>query len=167
MKNYAATPIEVHPVRSEADLGHAAALFREYAAGLPFTLDFQDFEAEVGALPGRYAEPRGGIWLATVRVEGESTARLAGCAALRPLESDVGELKRMFVRDALRGLGAGRGLANAVIRGARERGYRLLRLDTVGRMTAANSLYRGLGFREIAPYCHNPLADALYFERLL
>jgi hypothetical protein len=46
------------------DLDTVRALFREYASGLEVDLDFQDFDAEVAALPGKYARPGGRLLLA-------------------------------------------------------------------------------------------------------
>ncbi|MEO7056300.1 MAG: GNAT family N-acetyltransferase, partial [Caldimonas sp.] len=56
-----------------------AGIFREYAASLDVDLCFQDFDAELAALPGEYAPPGGHLVLAFVAGE------LAGCGALRPL----------------------------------------------------------------------------------
>ncbi|HZD26195.1 MAG TPA: GNAT family N-acetyltransferase, partial [Alphaproteobacteria bacterium] len=53
----------------------------------------------------------------------------------------------------------------ALIAAARARGYARMRLDTVpGSHDAAIALYRRFGFREIAPYCHNPVPGALFME---
>src|SRR5919201_2098828 len=100
-------------------------LFREYAESLGFSLDFQDFERELAALPGAYAPPRGALLLA--RVDGEP----AGCVGLRPLGETTCEMKRLYVRRAYRGRGLGRQLAEAAIAAARERGFQNMRLDTV------------------------------------
>jgi len=129
-------------------------LFREYAASLPFALDFQDFEREVDELPGAYAPPRGALLL----------ARGAGCVGLRPIDDTTCELKRLYVRPSARGTGLGRRLTEAVIAEARRLGYARMRLDTVPGMDAAQSLYEQLGFREIAPYRSNPIPGARFLE---
>ena len=124
-------------------------------------LGFQDFDGELASLPGKYAPPDGYVLLVT------DGAETAGCAALRPLGEGVCELKRMYVRPAWRKRGVGRMLAEALITRARRIGYRRMRLDTVGRMAAAQALYRSLGFREIAPYYPSPLPGAMFMELML
>ena len=148
----AAVPVIVPA--SAGDIDDIRDLFREYAASLSVDLCFQNFSRELAELPGRY-DP---ILLA----RGEST--LAGCVALRPLDSEAGEMKRLYVRPAFRGIGLGRRLAQAIIQAARERRYRFLRLDTLPEMRDAIAMYRNLGFREIAPYYPNPVSGALFLE---
>ena len=145
-----------------SDLAAVRGLFAEYGASLGVDLDFQDFDAELDGLPGPYAPPRGALFLVTVRGEP------AGCAAVRALDGDqVAEMKRLYVRPDRRGLGLGTRLARAAITAARASGHSAMRLDTLPGMREAQSLYGRLGFRDIPPYWHNPIAGTRYLERSL
>lgn len=143
---------------SQDRLAELRALCEQYAASLDFKLDFQDFEDEMGTLPGDYRPPWGRLLLA-IR-QGEA----AGCVALRPLEDRICEMKRLFVRPACRRSGIGRELAQEAVDEARRIGYQRVRLDTAPHMKEAQALYRSLGFRSIAPYYHNPIPGAVYLE---
>jgi ribosomal protein S18 acetylase RimI-like enzyme len=145
-------------IERDTPLADVRRLFREYADSLDFTLDFQDFDDELAALPGDYAPPRGALFVA--RVDGD----LGGCVGLREFGEGACELKRLFVREAQRGSGLGRRLTDAAIETARELGYVRMRLDTTPSMQAAQALYRSLGFREIASYRPNPIHGATFFE---
>jgi putative acetyltransferase len=149
--------VEIGEARAE-DLDEARRLFEEYAASLGFDLGFQDFDRELRELPGEYVPPRGALLLARLG------ARTVGCVAVRPLAGDACEMKRLYVRPGQRGSGAGRALAEAAIRVARELGYARMRLDTVPSMEAARALYADLGFHEIAPYRHNPVPGTAFLE---
>jgi ribosomal protein S18 acetylase RimI-like enzyme len=131
-------------------------LFREYEASLPFDLSFQHFGREADSLPGRYAPPTGCLLLA--RWDGQ----VIGAVALRKLDDDVCEMKRLFVRPAFQGQGVGRALAQAIIEQARQIGYKRMWLDTA--MEPAKALYRALGFTEIPPYEEVPIEGAVFME---
>jgi putative acetyltransferase len=142
-----------------AQIAQAHELFLEYAQSLGFSLCFQNFDKELAGLPGDYAPPDGRLLLA--QFEGQ----LAGCIALHKLEDSICEMKRLYLRPQFRGKGLGRGLADHIIAEARHIGYQRMRLDTVEPvMKEAVAMYRRIGFREIAPYCANPIAGALYMD---
>ena len=160
-------PVDTPPIllitpTSASDLDATRDLFREYAGDLGVDLCFQAFDAELASLPGEYREPRGALLLALVGGE------LAGCCALRPLDTvdypNASEMKRLYVRRAFRGFGLGRQLAEAILDAARQRGYASVLLDTPDDMEAARALYDGLGFEDIPPYYHNPIAGAHYLK---
>jgi putative acetyltransferase len=140
-------------------LEQVRALFLEYASSLGFSLCFQGFDEELRALPGMYAPPRGTLLLDL------QDRRPAGCVGLHDWGDGAAEMKRLYVRPEFRGRGLARALTIAAIEEARAMGYRSVRLDTIAAtMQPAISLYRHLGFREIAPYRDNPIPGALYLE---
>src|SRR3954447_20249614 len=102
-------PATIRPARLPDEVPAVRGLFEEYAAGLGFSLCFQNFDAELAGLPGAYAPPAGRLLGADV--DGE-TAR---CAGLRPHAPGVCELKRLYVRPAYRGQGLGRRLLDALL----------------------------------------------------
>jgi GNAT superfamily N-acetyltransferase len=141
------------------DIEQARGLFLEYAASLNFPLCFQNFEQEVAALPGKYSPPRGMLLLAFCG------GAIAGCGALRSLDENVCEMKRLYVRPEFRCQGIGRIIAERLIGEAKRIGYALMRLDTIPKqMREANRLYRLLGFYEITAYYDNPQPGAAYME---
>jgi ribosomal protein S18 acetylase RimI-like enzyme len=150
--------MELTEVHTRGHLRTIRRLFVQYAKDIGVDLCFQGFEQELAELPGRYAPPDGRLLLAVEK------RRPAGCVALRKIGNNVCEMKRLYVRPAFRGNGLGRELANAVIAAAREIGYRRMRLDTLASMKPAIALYESLGFKQVAPYCHNPNADAVFME---
>ena len=155
-------PITLLTPRGADDLVAVRELFKEYAASLDVDLCFQQFDAELDSLPGDYAPPRGALLLALV------DGAAAGCCALRPIDNadypNASEMKRLFVRKAFRGFGLGRQLAEAMLDAARQAGYACVLLDTLDEMESARALYAELGFEEIPPYYHNPLAGAHYLK---
>jgi ribosomal protein S18 acetylase RimI-like enzyme len=131
------------------DLETVRGFLREYADGLSVDLSFQNFEAEL-------ADPLGFYELVLLEEN--------GCVALRGIDEETCEMKRLFVRPAGRGSGLGRRLAEAVIAEAQARGYRRMLLDTLPEMAAAQARYRSHGFRETEPYRHNPVPGAAFLE---
>jgi putative acetyltransferase len=144
--------------RPGPQLEEAKALLVEYWRSAGFTPCFQGFDQELAALPGDYAPPRGALLLAPGQ----------GCVAVRPLDAETAEMKRLYLRPQARGAGLGRSLAAAAIAHARERGFSRLVLDTIPeKMQEAVALYRSMGFRDAAPYLPEPTPGALCLELAL
>lgn len=147
--------------KSGEEIQEARRLFKEYAAwlGVDFALCLQNFEQELADLPGEYAPPGGRLFLAL------ENDQVAGCVAIRKIGADSCEMKRFYVRPALRGQGLGRTLAEKIIEAAREIGYARMRLDTLPRrMAPAIATYRSLGFKTIEPYYDNPIEGVVFLE---
>lgn len=160
--------MEIRAAATEDDLRRIWELFSEYFAWVRdehgIDLAYQDIADELASLPGDYAPPRGCLLLAQVE------RHAAGCVALRPLASDICELKRMYVRPPYRGRGLGKLLGERVIVEARNRGYQLMRLDTADTMLPAQRLYHRLGFRPAPPYYEAApeiTARARFMERVV
>ncbi len=149
---------------TEADsrlVADARSVFEEYAGSLGINLGFQHFDEEMARFPSDYLPPEGSLCLAV------SAAGASGCVAVRRLDGGICEMKRLYVRPTARGAGLGRCLVEAAIESASALGYGRMRLDTLATMEAARELYLALGFVEIAPYYHNPVAGTRYMERAL
>ena len=166
-------PITVEVPKSAAHLNQVRDLIRSFIVWhkarhqedidlIDSYFDAAAFDEELAALPGKYAPPRGQLLLASL---GESPA---GCVALRSIDSDTCEMKRMFVYTQHHGKGVGRMLAEAIIVEARALGYRRMRLDTSIRQDEAKGLYSSVGFRTIEPYYELPedLRNWLVFMEL-
>jgi ribosomal protein S18 acetylase RimI-like enzyme len=147
----------------ERDRERIVALLREYEEAIGVSLCFQNFGRELAELPGAYALPRGQMIFARQ----PNSDELVGCVALRPVSGKPGqcEMKRLYVRAAARGSGLGRTLALAAINEAHRLGYARMCLDTLPSMTAAQALYRDLGFRHMGAAASEP--PVLLFERAL
>lgn len=154
--------IALVPLEAAGSVEPAREILREYAASLAIDLCFQNFDAELAALPGEYAAPSGQLLLAFV------DGALAGCGGLRALpdadHANACEMKRLFVRPAFRRCGLGRLMAEALLDEARRAGYSSILLDTLDEMESARELYASLGFVETAPYYFNPIPGAHYLK---
>lgn len=142
-------------------LDEVRTLFREYHKMLGVDLCFQNYEEELASLPGKYLPPDGRLYL--IYLEG----KLAGCIALRRFDETRCEMKRLFVRPQFRGLRLGQILAQRLIDDAKAIGYQAMVLDTLKSLESAVTMYRRMGFEEVAPYYDNPLNDVLYFQLTL
>ena len=151
-------PFSVREAAGEFDIGQVRRLVTAHGDALANTLGVEFVYADAARMPGPYAPPLGGVWLALHGEEG------IGCVALRPLDEEMGEVKRMFVDPSWRGLGVGRALLVTLIEAARTRGYSALRLGTLHDMDSALALYQSLGFTPIERYRADELIDTRFFE---
>lgn len=146
--------MKIIKVQTPAEIEQIKELFREYYGFLTsehgLDISYQGIENELANLPGQYAAPEGRLLLAF------KANNAVGCAALRPIDKQVCELKRMYVLPQYRGLGVGKTLAQTLIEDARQIGYHLMRLDTGNFLIAAIKLYESLGFKQIEPYNEVP-----------
>lgn len=88
------------------------------------------------------------------------------CGGLKLFGTDYGEVKRMYVRPAYRGLGLGKGMLNHLAQYARERQVDVLRLETGIYQTDAMGLYERYGFQRRPPfgeYKEDPMS--VYYEK--
>lgn len=143
--------VEIVHVRDEDDAEQVRAIARDFVAWNYAVLsditdivdsyfDGHDFEGHLDRLLTACNPPDGECLLA--RLDGEPV----GIVTLQRRTATEAEVNRLFVRDAARGAGVGRGLMTALIQSARSLGYRAVLLSTVDRFRASLALYRSLGF---------------------
>lgn len=113
----------------------------------------------VSANPEELVPPAGLFVIA--RLDG----RAVGCGALKVRERGVGEIKRMWVDPATRGLGIAQRLLDALETHAAQMGLDTLQLDTNRALKEAHAMYTRNGYREIPRYNDNPYADHWFEKR--
>ena len=136
------------------------ALLREYEAEIASLYPGWDPSQGPTATPEEVAPPAGRFLV--LYVDGEPVA----CGALKRLDADTAEVKRIYVAPHARGRGLARRLLAALEAAGRESGYKRVRLDTGERLPEAVSLFRSCGYRDIPDYNGNPYA-AYWFEKSL
>jgi putative acetyltransferase len=136
-------PFEV--AAEDACSADAARLIAALSAELARRYDYVD-DGSGHFRPEDVAVPR------SVFLVGRLGGRPVACGAVRPLEGDVGEVKRMYVEPAARGRGPSRRLLAALEEAARSMGYVALRLETAHRQPEAIRLYESAGYRRIEPF---------------
>jgi len=95
-----------------------------------------------------------------------------GIACMQRIGPDTAEIKRMYVDPSHRRGGLGRAMLGQLITEAQITGYERVRLDSADFMTAAHSMYRASGFKDIGPYPESEIPDeykphAVFMERKL
>jgi ribosomal protein S18 acetylase RimI-like enzyme len=104
----------------------------------------------------RLHPPDGIIYL--LRVDGD----ILGMGALRKLSDTAGEIKRMYIRPAIRGRGYGNQLLEQLLSTGRAFGCSTFLLDTPKFATAAQHIYRAAGFTERTEYPESEVPAAFH-----
>ena len=152
----AVTAFDLRAAQFPQELPLVRSLFEEYAQSLGIDLCFQNFADELRCLPGKYQVPQGALLLAW------EDGQALGCVAMRPVDHNRCEMKRLYVRPEARGRQLGLLLAQQICVLARNAGYRQICLDTLPSMLAARQLYDKLGFKPVAPYVYNPIDGVIF-----
>jgi GNAT superfamily N-acetyltransferase len=147
------TELRITPEPSDSELAGVLLdrYYDELAARFPEGPDVFDL-ARIAARAEEFGPPHGVFLVA--RRDGQAV----GCGAVRMLDPDHAEIKRMWVDPAVRGLGIGRGLLSALETAAGQLGCHTVRLDTAAFLTEALPLYQSAGYAEIPAYNDNPYA---------
>jgi len=146
--------LSIQRAESDADLRCVEELFWEYlqwghaklVEEYGIDLDIELLHQECMQNLDKFSPPHGSLLLA------RDGARATGVACMRRLGEGIGEIKRMYVREAYRGQGIGRALLRQLLEDARTSGYRAVRLDSARFMKEAHALYHSEGFSDIKPY---------------
>ena len=125
--------------------------FREY-------LKVQHYDEELLHPLQKYGLPDGRLHIALWEDEP------AGCFALRRIDEESCEMKRLYVKPAFRGRGIGGALLKRILADAREIGYRRMLLDTLPFLEQAIQMYQNAGFQEIPIYNDSPMSSAIYMR---
>jgi DNA-binding MarR family transcriptional regulator/GNAT superfamily N-acetyltransferase len=145
------------------DAGSAAARFciQSYFSELDTRFDSGfDPGQSISAGADELTEPAGLLLVARLRDEP------VGCGALKFHGAEPAEIKRMWVAPSARGLGVGRRILNELELHARQRGVRLVRLETNKTLREAMNLYRSAGYAEVNAFNDEPYAHHWFEKRL-
>ena len=137
-------------------------LLKEYLTELGRDLSFQNVAAEFYDMKSKYLPPNGRLLCAQT-----DKGEIAGCVAYHKHNDSRCEMKRLFVKNEYRKCGAGKLLAEEIIKEAKKDGYTEMVLDTIEPLQSAIYLYKQLGFEETEPYYNNPMPDVIYMKKLL
>ena len=121
-------------------------------------LTIQNYDDELKDLSHKYGLPDGRLYLAY------SDGVLAGSIALRKIDEERCELKRMYIKPEFRRRGIARTLVKQLINDAKEIGYRSMLLDTLPFLQIAIRMYKNLGFYEIDRYNDSPMDTSIYMK---
>ncbi|MFA4851076.1 MAG: GNAT family N-acetyltransferase [Bacteroidales bacterium] len=158
--------MKVLKVENEIQFLLVKSLLKEYIASLPLYLNSSDLKKELDYFDREYntihlecAVPFGFMLLA---LHDNKTA--AACIALKKINAEICELKRLYVKPRFRKNGLGRILCMTAIEKAVKMGYKKMVLETCSTMVEAIALYKSIGFREYKQSTLHRIHDTLHME---
>lgn len=131
-----------------AELADIRTLVSEYAAMPHSAVLWTTAADDIVQLPAPFLPPRGGLLL----VRDDDGTPMACGAWLPTADAGVAEIKRVYVRPAMRGRGVGEAIMHALMARAAATGHHRVILDTDRSLLAAQALYARLGFTPIPQF---------------
>ena len=161
--------LKIYPVETNKDIENARKLFEEYADFVKelmgkYSHSWADYHYhkilnEAQSIPEEYIHPKGCLLLAKYQDE------ITGCIAISEIETDLCELKRLYVKPQFRRMGIGRKLSEAIIKKAAQLKYKRIFLHTnVELFIDAKDLYLSLGFKETTHIDGSPFKGSVRME---
>ncbi|MEP1229202.1 MAG: GNAT family N-acetyltransferase [Litorimonas sp.] len=143
--------VQITLANSPEDIQAVKSIFTEYLtfieAYLGQSLSFQGTQTEFADFPHTYDA----LYLA--KIDGKPVA----ACGVKPFDTEVCELKRLYCRPDGRGNGLGLKLTQKAMQFAKAFGYKDMYLDTDHGLYHANTVYQALGFQDIDKYYDSPM----------
>lgn len=159
----------ISPARTPNDIEAIRSLIHTYSQG-QVPRQIQVLTSEAASLPGRYSLPHGEMLLA--RATSPEQAPI-GWIGLRPFpempdpqapvrDTDICQFKRLFVLEEYRGKGIGKALLEEVVKTAREKGYKEVRISAEIQLEREIEMYKRWGFVEREKYFEGAEPDLVF-----
>jgi len=144
--------------KTAEQLSFVTGLMIEYAKSMGDKLADSSIGRDLSEGLMRYSPPKGRLLLALTEED-----EPVGIAGVSYIDDDTCELKRLYVREILRGDGIGTALTKAALRHARWIGYKQAVLSVYRTNAAAIKLYARLGFVDVPAFKNNGINEQLLF----
>ncbi len=149
---------DIKAAKTDKEISEAKKLFAEYFDHLRIDYEFNEKENDIDNIRQTYLSSDGALLILYNKKEA------IGCGALRKLDKESAELKRMYIKFEYQGLGLSKELLEKLIQKARDMGYKRIYLDTLPAMNTAIHLYQQFGFTETERFNENTVEDARFFK---
>ncbi|MCL4164040.1 UNVERIFIED_CONTAM: hypothetical protein GTU68_062754, partial [Idotea baltica] len=110
--------LDIRPVITPSELEDIKELFISYGEWRNLDAALGDFESELANLPGKYEISQHGCLLIAYWKENP-----AGCIAYQSLNSEICEMKRLWVKSEFQGNKIGYELVKQIIKSGKNAGY--------------------------------------------